>query len=71
MGDIWLDFHPAYRSRDLYVFGSGFGGHVVPAVGRAILRGNKRFADAPIQLRGIGVGNGDADQLAMFKSYTP
>jgi cathepsin A (carboxypeptidase C) len=67
----WLEFHPAYRARDLFVFGSGFGGHVVPAVGAAILAGNAKFSDAPIQLRGVGIGNGDADQLSMFKSYTP
>ena len=65
----WLKHHPSYRKRDLFVMGAGFGGHFAPALGAAILDSNKQFANAPIQLRGVAVGNGDADQVALFRSY--
>eukprot|EP00937_MAST-01D_sp_MAST-1D-sp2_P004912 g4912.t1 len=65
----WLELHPKYRHRDLFLFGSGFAGHFVPAVGRAVLQSNQAFANTPIQLRGVAIGNGDADQFEIFRSY--
>eukprot|EP00638_Chattonella_subsalsa_P003430 CAMPEP_0117757314 /NCGR_PEP_ID=MMETSP0947-20121206/14652_1 /TAXON_ID=44440 /ORGANISM="Chattonella subsalsa, Strain CCMP2191" /LENGTH=455 /DNA_ID=CAMNT_0005577173 /DNA_START=124 /DNA_END=1491 /DNA_ORIENTATION=- len=60
--------YPQYASQDFYVFGESYGGHYVPAVSNRIFEENKND-DHPINLKGIGIGNGLTNPLVQFEYY--
>eukprot|EP00743_Colponemidia_sp_Colp-15_P001510 GILK01001650.1.p1 GENE.GILK01001650.1~~GILK01001650.1.p1 ORF type:complete len:328 (-),score=55.93 GILK01001650.1:217-1107(-) len=59
---VFFSKYPAYADSPLYVFGESFGGHWVPTIAHRILK-NNHAADVtkPLNLRGIGIGNGWTD----------
>lgn len=64
----FYDRWPAFRSRDVYVFGESFAGVYVPMIATNILDGNAR-GEAEISLRGIGVGDGWVDPIVQEATY--
>jgi carboxypeptidase C (cathepsin A) len=60
--------YPQYREQDFHVFGESFAGHYLPTLATAILDGNKRGVPR-INLKGIGVGDGWVDPLAVEATY--
>uniref|UniRef100_A0A6S9GAZ6 Carboxypeptidase n=1 Tax=Heterosigma akashiwo TaxID=2829 RepID=A0A6S9GAZ6_HETAK len=65
----FLAQYPQYAAQDFYVFGESYGGHYVPAVSSRIYRGNQEGDGAPVNLKGIGIGNGLTNPLVQFEYY--
>eukprot|EP00850_Spirogloea_muscicola_P003700 SM000015S01200 [mRNA] locus=s15:556823:559773:+ [translate_table: standard] len=55
---VFLEAHPDYADRDLFITGESYGGHYVPALGGKIHAANKAKLGKHIYLKGMGIGNG-------------
>jgi len=53
----FIDTHPEYKKRPIYLSGESYAGHFCPAFGEYIIRAN----NPDIQLAGMGIGNGMYD----------
>ncbi|KAJ1962878.1 hypothetical protein GGI12_002390, partial [Dipsacomyces acuminosporus] len=74
---------PEYANSKLHVFGESYGGHYVPAIGKAIQASNKELAKkrtsnllttaekevSLLPLVSVGIGNGLVDVLTQHKYY--
>ncbi|KAJ2851022.1 hypothetical protein IWW36_001449 [Coemansia brasiliensis] len=83
---LQLFYHsfPEYASSELHIFGESYGGHYVPAAGKAIHEANLEFSEKlslnsltaaerekrVLPLASIGVGNGLTDPLIQYKYYS-
>ncbi|MFC5730814.1 MULTISPECIES: S10 family peptidase [Nocardioides] len=63
-----FDLLPDLRSRDLYLFGESFAGVYIPMLAHAILQSNDD-GGSPIELKGIGVGDGWVDPVLQQRTY--
>ncbi|KAJ1962379.1 hypothetical protein GGI12_002681, partial [Dipsacomyces acuminosporus] len=75
---------PEYSNSKLHLFGESYGGHYIPAIGKAIHESNKKLAekrnsnlltaaekDVPIlPLVSIGIGNGAVNPLIQYKYHS-
>ncbi|KAL4157907.1 hypothetical protein PRNP1_003689 [Phytophthora ramorum] len=68
--------HPELQGRELFIVGESYGGHYVPSVAHYIWKkqGEHLFSPAspesiPINLRGIGIGNGLTDPVEVFTHF--
>ncbi|ORX63371.1 peptidase S10, serine carboxypeptidase [Linderina pennispora] len=59
---------PQYANSELHVFGESYGGHYVPAIGKAIHEANLELVDV-LPLVSIGIGNGLVDVLTQHAYY--
>ncbi|KAJ3089746.1 hypothetical protein HDU96_003653 [Phlyctochytrium bullatum] len=70
---IFLYSYPKYANVEFHVFGESYGGHYVPAIGKAINDGNKIGLDDPyriqVNLTSIGIGNGMVDLPEQAKYF--
>lgn len=76
VADDMLDFlqaffaaHPDLAHRDFFVTGESFAGHYVPAVAKRVWRAGKEGEGAPINLKGLAIGNGLTDPSIQFGAY--
>lgn len=69
----FLSAFPRFQSLPFYIVGESYAGHFVPAFAQRIIQGNKEAgAIWPlINLKGIGIGNGNVDPTILFSSYAP
>ncbi|KAJ1921986.1 hypothetical protein H4219_000333 [Mycoemilia scoparia] len=81
---LFLETFPEYEKSPLHVFGESYGGHYVPAAGKAIHESNKAREQKremgimsveesklrKLPLASIGVGNGLVDPLIQYKYYS-
>eukprot|EP00927_Polykrikos_kofoidii_P069500 TRINITY_DN6500_c0_g1_i1.p1 TRINITY_DN6500_c0_g1~~TRINITY_DN6500_c0_g1_i1.p1 ORF type:complete len:603 (-),score=53.94 TRINITY_DN6500_c0_g1_i1:38-1771(-) len=58
-----------FAMNDFFVFGESYGGHYVPAVAHRIWSGNQQREGAPINLKGLGIGNGMTVPSVQFGYY--
>jgi carboxypeptidase C (cathepsin A) len=68
--DGFLDKHPEFVGRALYLTGESYAGHYIPAAAYAIWKHTKALpADTPkrINLQGIAIGNGDPHLSLQYK----
>jgi carboxypeptidase C (cathepsin A) len=63
-----FDQLPDLRTRQLWVFGESFAGVYIPMIATAILASNAA-GNAPILLKGIGVGDGWVDPAVQQQTY--
>ncbi|GMF29548.1 unnamed protein product [Phytophthora lilii] len=54
----FLDKHPEFEGRKLFLAGESYAGHYIPAAAHKILRENKAAKTRRINLQGIAIGNG-------------
>ncbi|ORX65441.1 peptidase S10, serine carboxypeptidase [Linderina pennispora] len=78
------DSFPQYANSELHVFGESYGGHYVPAVGKAIHEANRELESKRslsllsvseeeqriLPLASIGIGNGIVNPLVQFKYFS-
>ncbi|KAG9404688.1 hypothetical protein AC1031_004894 [Aphanomyces cochlioides] len=62
----WLDKHPPFRSRPLFLAGQSYGGHYIPAAASYIVKHAKDDANLRINLQGIAIGNGSTDTVVQM-----
>lgn len=60
--------YPQYAGRPFYITGESYGGHYVPTLATAIIAYNAANPGSPINMAGIGVGNGLTDEGIDFTS---
>ncbi|KXN71693.1 peptidase S10, serine carboxypeptidase, partial [Conidiobolus coronatus NRRL 28638] len=61
--------YPKYRNLDFHVTGESYGGHYIPAVGKAINDHNKSSSEDKINLKSIAIGNGLTNPLIQYPYY--
>jgi len=64
----WFTQNPSYAKNPFWIFGESYGGKYVPWLAHTILNNTK---GNPINLKGIGIGNGFVDPLYTTASYGP
>ncbi|KAI9016636.1 Alpha/Beta hydrolase protein [Hyaloraphidium curvatum] len=70
--EAWFRIFPAYRGSDFFVAGESYGGQYVPYLASAILKRNAAASGPrPINLKGIAIGNGKTDPMALYSSLIP
>ena len=67
--NAWIDAHPEYRSRDLFVFGESYGGHYVPAVAAALHAAHGKDEAPFVNLQGVAIGNGLTNPYIQYAYY--
>ena len=67
--NAWIDAHPEYRSRELFVFGESYGGHYVPAVAAALKTAHGNNEAPFVNLRGVAIGNGLTNPYIQYAFY--
>ncbi|EWM30038.1 serine protease family [Nannochloropsis gaditana] len=67
----FLTANPQYIKNEFYVFGESYGGHFVPAVAHKIFVANIQNSGQaiPINLQGLGIGNGMTDPELQYQYY--
>ncbi|POM80013.1 Serine protease family S10 [Phytophthora palmivora] len=69
----FLDKHPQYENRELFLTGESYAGHYVPAAAHYIWSMNnstRLFAESSIiNLQGIAIGNGLTNELIQYAHY--
>ncbi|MCO5556362.1 hypothetical protein L7F22_009910 [Adiantum nelumboides] len=65
---VFLDYHPEYRSRDFFASGESYAGHYIPALAKRIQEYNAQGL-AYINLKGIAMGNGLTQPDIQYKAY--
>ena len=65
----FFDANPSYRKNRFFVFGESYGGHYVPSVANRVFIGNQAKEDTPINLAGIGIGNGLTNPEVQYQYY--
>ena len=67
----FMQAHPEYAKAPLYIFGESYGGHYAPAIAHRIFEGNKdvQDGDIPLNLAGVGVGNGLTQPEIQYAYY--
>jgi len=63
-----FDAMPQYN-RNFYIFGESYAGHYIPAISRKLFEYNKSKPQKPIDMKGIGIGNGLTDPSEQYKWY--
>jgi cathepsin A (carboxypeptidase C) len=58
-----------HRENAFFVFGESYGGHYAPAISARIHKGNVNKEGLPINLQGVGVGNGLTDPVVQYQYY--
>ncbi|KAK8712267.1 hypothetical protein V6N13_147507 [Hibiscus sabdariffa] len=53
----WYEKYPSFKSKDLYVAGSSYGGHFVPNLANGLLDDNKQSKEMKFNVKGIALGN--------------
>jgi len=66
----FFEDHPQYQKNAFYVFGESYGGHYVPNVAHRVWQGNQNNEGLPINLKGLGIGNGLTDPEIQYGYYT-
>ncbi|KAJ3116114.1 hypothetical protein HDU96_010408 [Phlyctochytrium bullatum] len=70
---LFLYTFPKYAKVEFHAFGESYGGHYIPAIGKAINDGNKNGVDDPyriqVNLTSVGIGNGWVDQTEQTKYF--
>ncbi|KAG7389969.1 hypothetical protein PHYPSEUDO_009227 [Phytophthora pseudosyringae] len=54
----FMDKHPKFRDRPLFLTGESYAGHYIPAAAHKIYRENKLAKTRRLNLKGIAIGNG-------------
>ncbi|KAK9100119.1 hypothetical protein Scep_023549 [Stephania cephalantha] len=57
----WLERFPEYKGREFYITGESYAGHYIPQLAQAIVKYQAVTGDYSINLKGLMVGNGLAD----------
>lgn len=65
----FFDDHPEYVENAFFVFGESYGGHYAPAISNRIYNGNVNKEGIPVNLQGVGVGNGLTDPVVQYQYY--
>ncbi|KAI8851162.1 Alpha/Beta hydrolase protein [Chytridium lagenaria] len=72
---IFFFHYPKYADNEFHAFGESYGGHYIPAIGKAIHDGNVKNVEDPsriqVKLNSIGIvlGNGWVDQTEQTKYF--
>ncbi|KAI5059310.1 hypothetical protein GOP47_0025629 [Adiantum capillus-veneris] len=66
---VFLNYHPEYRSLDFFVSGESYAGHYIPALATRIQEYNAQ-GKAYINLKGIAMGNGLTQPDIQYKAYS-
>ncbi|KAJ3214382.1 hypothetical protein HDU67_001715 [Dinochytrium kinnereticum] len=70
---VFFYHYPKYAKNDFHAFGESYGGHYIPAIGKAIHDANVAKAEdpyrIPVKLVSIGIGNGWVDQTEQTKYF--
>lgn len=61
----WLEKHPSYKGRPLFLLGESYAGHYIPAISAYIAR----HKTPEINFIGFGIGNGLVDVYYQYPSY--
>ena len=67
--DAFFDKHPELRGNPLYVTGESYAGHYVPAITYRIWKETKGKGNAPMNLKGMAIGNGLTDPGIQYGAY--
>jgi len=63
---------PQYSKLPFFIVGESYGGHYVPALSAYVLKANQmRMGKFPINMKGLGVGDGWISPLIQYGSYGP
>lgn len=60
----FLEIHPQYKTRDVYITGESYAGHFIPHIANKIV-----VDQVPVQLKGVAIGNGWTSPQSLYPSY--
>jgi cathepsin A (carboxypeptidase C) len=61
--------HPRFQTNPFFIFGESYAGHYLPAIGKRIFDGNTAKEGLPINLQGVGIGNGQTKSSVQYRDY--
>jgi carboxypeptidase C (cathepsin A) len=64
----FIDNHPEFEGRRLFLAGESYAGHYVPAAAHKIYRENKQAKTSRLNLRGVAIGNGLVNTVVQVRS---
>ena len=61
----FLDIHPEFKTRPIFITGESYAGHYIPAIGAHIIEQK----NPQINLVGLAIGNGWVDPYLQYPEY--
>eukprot|EP00798_Chlamydomonas_sp_ICE-L_P017887 gene17887-24279_t len=65
----FFEVHPELADNDFYVTGESYAGHYVPAVANRVWKAKKNGEGAPINFKGLAIGNGLTNPAIQYGAY--
>jgi len=65
----FVDLHPEYKNRELFITGESYAGHYVPCVAHRVWKARSE-ENVPLNIQGFAVGNGLTNPALQYPKYS-